>query len=293
MKKTSSKFAAGPMLIALALTLGGCGDKSPGSFGVSVEKNSTNSADQTSGITKEKKIDSSDKAAVSIKMPATVILADAANRLCSEAGIKPSYRKQFLATSDKTLFGKAPASITKNRQAVGAIMAISAAFEPAIGWPAGYDEAYMTRMTAVVNFANSLSTEVIGRVGKDALKDPQAAQQALITEIASLPPATLEGLWFQSLANAKAAGRPNPNMSGSNNPIEFKTGGSVVAIGPQGMLLNRSGTTIFGDGKVSGKSVELSLETSLSIGRDQKLSLDQKETSSESDAMKVDAGMKQ
>lgn len=293
MNKSNSKFAACTLLTALALALGGCGDKSPGSFGVSVEKNATNSADQTSGITKEKKIDSSVKAAVSIKMPATVILADAANRLCSEVGIKPPYRKQFLATSDKTLFGKAPPSVTKKRQAVGAIMAIAAAFEPAIGWPSGYNEAYMTRTTAIVNFANSLSTEVIGLVGKDSIKNLDAAQQALITEVASIPPATLEGLWFQSLADAKAAGRPNPNMSGSNNPIEFKAGVSVVAIGPQGMLLNRSGTTIFGDGKVSGKSVELSLETSLSIGRDQKLSLDQKETASESDALKVDAGMKQ
>lgn len=273
------------------ILLAACGEKSPASVGISIEKSSTNTIDHSSTVGAEKKLDQATKAAVTIKMDGSVVLSQAAKRLCQEAGIKPPYRAKWLAASDKTLEGKIPARL-ENRVHVASVMAIAAAYEPALGWPDTDETTYMYRTNAMVNFAQAIANEAVLKVGVSTLKDSEAAQQAVISAIAAIPPEQLEAIWTDQVAAARDRGRPSANLAGSSAPIEYRLGDQVVAIGAEGMHLIANGVTMLGNGKIGGKTIEISLETSLSTGLNRKLALDAKASVGTSESTKVDAGLK-
>jgi len=144
----------------------------------------------------------------------------------------------------------------------------------------------------LLNFANAISTEALGKLGKSAMRDPDEAKQAIISEVAQIPETTLESLWSKSLADAKQRGRPVADESGSSAPVEYKIGNQVVSIGPQGMWLITNGATLFGEGKVGGKAIDVSLESSLTTGLGRKINLDTKQSAVNSETVKVDASVK-
>lgn len=273
------------------LALAACGDKSPASVGVSLEKAATKTVDQSQTVGADKSIDQAAKAAVTVKIDGSVVLSQAVKRVCQDAGIKPPYRAKWLAASDKTLAGKVPARLA-NREHIAAIMAIAAAYEPALGWPEGDDTSYMYRTNAMVNLAQAVANEAVLKAGVNSLKDPDAAQQAVISAIVAIPPEQLEAIWADEVQASRARGRPSANFAGSSAPIEYRLGDQVVAIGPEGMHLIANGVTMLGNGKVGGKSVEISVESSLATGLSRKLALDNKTSDSQSESAKVDAGIK-
>lgn len=275
----------------LPVLLAACGEKSPASVGVSLEKSATKTVDQSQSVGAEKKIDLATKAAVTVKIDGSVVLSQAVKRVCQDAGIKPPYRKKWLAAGDSTLAGKVPSRLAK-REHVAAIMAIAAAYEPALGWPDGDDTSFMYRTNAMVNFAQAVAHEAVLKAGVNSLKDPQAAQQAVISAIVSIPAEQLEAIWSAETQASRNRGRPSANFAGSSAPIEYRLGDQVVSIGAEGMHLIANGVTMLGNGKVGGKSVEISVESSLSTGLGRKLALDNKTSDAQSESAKVDAGIK-
>ena len=281
------------IVLAVLAVLAGC-DKSPVSFGASAEKSSATTTEQSVDVGKEKKIETDSKQAITIKMSAATLLADAADRFCDEAGIKPSRKSKFFSSSDASLSKKSPKSIPDQyKAAAAALLAIAAAFEPVQGWPDGGDDnVFMIRHAALANFVNAISNEAIAKLGDSALKDPAAAQQQIVSAVAAIPAEVLEQQWLDALQKAKAAGVPSADLTGSQAPIEYKIGRQVVKMGSEGITLVASGQVQFGNGKIAGKEIDLSLETSLTSGLSKKLALDTKETSTETETAKVDAGIK-
>lgn len=276
-----------PMLV---LSLVAC-DKSPGSFGISVDKTSTTANDNSTTVGKEKKIDIANKTALNIKVLGPVVLATTVNQYLDEVGIKPPYRKRLFAESDKTLEGKVSSKL-ENRTITATILALGAMFEPAIGWPANDRENFARKAMIVSKFANDVAFEAMKKVDQTAIKNPSDARQAVITAIAGIPVETLEALWASKVAEVKAERNVSINTGGSNVPIEFRIGRDAVTIGPQGMHYISAGTTLFGEGKIGGQAIEVSMESSLSTGLGRKLSLDNKTNTGESESVKIDAGLK-
>ena len=143
----------------------------------------------------------------------------------------------------------------------------------------------------MAELADMVSVEIIGKLNQNSMKDPDAAKLALLQAIAQVPDATLESIWSNIVKKNKQM-RASENLAGSNEPIEFQLGSQVITIGNSGMSLKVAGNTVWGEGKIGGKTIDLSLETSLASGTGLKITLDNKQSDSDSSSTKTDASVK-
>jgi len=278
-----------PLCIAAIVTLSAC-DKL-GSFGFSLDKTESTSSDQSKSITKDRSIGVSDSNQFSVKMPAAALIAESMRDFLVQQGIKPPFRKVFIASAASTLSGKVPTS-TSNATYVAAALAISASYEPALAWPSYVDDrTFMIRSAAMSDFANSISTEVVSKINSQALQNPDDARSKIILELGKIPAATLQAIYAKALASAKAS-QLTQNLAGSSAPIEYKIGESLVSAGPNGFQVAKNGLTWFGGGALSGKSYDISMSSSLSTALNQRLDLNSKESSSQSETAKISADIK-
>jgi len=278
-----------PLLFAAIFTLSGC-DK-VGSFGFSLDKTESTGSDQSKSISKDRSIGVSDSNSITVKVPAIGLIADAMNSFLLQQGIKPPFRKAFISSSSTTLSGKV-SETTSNPVYVAAALAISATFEPALAWPSYVsDSTFMTRSAAMAEFSNSIATEIVSKINASALKNPDEAKSKIILALGSIPPETLEAIYSKALATSKAS-ITIQNLAGSSSPVEFRSGESVISAGSAGFSIARLGLTWFGGGALSGKSYDISMSSSLSTSLNQRLDLNQKESSSSSETAKISADIK-
>jgi hypothetical protein len=278
-----------PLCIAAIFTLSAC-DKF-GSFGFSLDKTESTSSDQSKSITKDRSISVSDSNQFSVKMPAAALIAESMRDFLLQQGIKPPFRKAFIGSNSTTLEGKVAASIA-NRTYVSTALAITASYEPALAWPSFTDDrTFMIRGAAMSDFANQISTEIVSKIRSQSLQNPGDAKEKIMLELGKIPADTLEAIYSQALAAAKAS-QLTQNLAGSSAPIEYKIGDSAVSAGPNGFQVARNGLTWFGGGALSGKSYDISMSSSLSTALNQRLDLNSKESSGQSETAKISADIK-
>ena len=278
-----------PLLFTAIFTLSAC-DK-VGSFGFSLDKTESTGSDQSKSISKDRSIGVSDSNSFSVKMPAAALIAESMRDFLSQQSIKPPFRKAFISSGSITLEAKVPASIA-NRAYVATALAISASYEPALAWPSFVDDrTFMIRSAAMSDFANQISTEIVSKIGSQAMQNPDAAKSKIILELGKISAETLEAIYAKALATAKGS-QLTQNLAGSSAPIEYKIGDSVVSAGSNGFQIAKNGLTWFGGGALSGKSYDISMSSSLSTALNQRLDLNSKESSSSSETAKISADIK-
>lgn len=280
-----SKSIISVLIFTAALT--GC--ERFGSFGVSVDKTKSTSSDQSMGLSSDKSINTSKSSRASIKIPASALIAQSMGEYLSQEGYEPPYRSSFIKAGGLTLAShfKEPSATYK-----GAALAIASAFEPALAWPSyTTDQNFMIQAAAIANFTNSVATEIALGLKSSTIKDPSVAQIEIISALGSIPATTLESVWANALANAKAA-LMTQNLSGSSAPVEFKANDQVIAAGPNGLSIAQNGLAWFGSGNFSGKTIDLSMESSLSTSINKKLDLNLRQSAGGSESSKVSADIK-
>jgi len=284
MLRTKSLFVISALIFFL---LTGC--EKFASFGVSVDKSKTTSSDQSMSLGSDQSINSSDSARSSVKIPASALIADSAAEYLKQEGFKPPYRRAFIQGGALTL---ASHSIEPNATYKGAALAIAASFEPALAWPSyTTDQNFMIQANAISNFSNAVSTQIASNLQSTILLDSNAAQAEIIAQLGSIPAQTLETVWADSLQKAKAS-KMLQNLSGSSAPIEFKTNDQVITAGAQGLSIATNGLIWFGNGNLSGRSYDLSMDSSLSTSRSQKLDINLRQSAGNSASTRVSADVK-
>jgi hypothetical protein len=276
----------------LSLGLVGC-EKSPASVGVSVDSTSSQVQEQGKSIGQEQSLNQSERASVTVKMPATTLLYRALDEYLSEQHKKANFRNLVVRAQNPSLASLAGKGLEEGVDPVhvGAAIVILSAFQPALGWPDGGERRFMERTHAIVSFADAVGLELLSKVGARALKDQDEAKRAILFELASIEPEVLESIWKSELELAEKQ-QFTFNDAGSSQPVEFRTTTAVVAVGPQGAQLQRAGAVEFGDGRIGGQTLEVGLETALQVARNRKLSLDRKQMQRETDNTKVDANLR-
>lgn len=266
--------------------LSGC--EKLGSFSVSTDKSKTASSDQSKSLSSDQSINSSNSSRASVKIPAAALIADSVSEYLAQEGFKPPYRRSFTQSDSLTLsaHSKGP-----NAVYIGAAMAMAATFEPSLAWPSASDQKFMVVATALSNFTNSVSTQIASNLKDTTLQDPSAAQSEIISQLGAIPSSTLESVWADALQKAKSS-KMLQNLSGSSAPIEFKANDQVITAGSQGISISRAGVTWFGNGNLSGRAYDLSMDSSLSTSLSQKLNLNLRHVDANSESTRVNAEVK-
>ena len=282
--------------IAAAVILSACGNsggagQGGGSFGVSVDKSESTNNENSTSLSRSGSQTTSDRSGKSVKMNASALVVEASGDVCRINGASPT-RAHWLSRPDKTLAGKEPNAKYGSRALAASFCGIAATAEAAQAWSDGDHASFMRRMAALAYFANDLATEAASSLNDDSLNNPSDAKRLAIEKIQKISDGDLEALFQEKVAKVAKCGQPDDNGSGSGQPIEFLLCGDQFSIGPQGLHLTHNGSAWYGDGRVSGRNIEVSLDTSIAVGFDAKSSFDSKESLTKNQTRKVEAGLK-
>ena len=260
-----------------------------GSYGVSVDKTRSTSSDQSTSLSSDKSISASNSSRTSTKIAASALIAQSVGEYLNQEGYKPPYRALFIKASGLTI---ASHSTEPNAVYKASALAMAAAFEPALAWPSyTTDQNFMIQSTAIAGFANAVSTQIAANLQSTILQDPAAAQAQIIGQLGSIPASKLETAWADALQKAKKA-KMLQNLSGSSAPVEFKANNQVITVTSQGISVSSNGVTWFGNGNLSGRSYDLSMDSSLSTSLNKKLDLNLRQSAGGSESSKVSADIK-
>lgn len=279
------KLAISILIFTSALT--GC--ERFGSFGVSVDKTRSTSSDQSTSLSSDKSISASNSSRTSTKIAASALIAQSVGEYLNQEGYKPPYRALFIKAGGGTLSSHAK---EPNATYKGAALAIASSFEPVLSWPSyTTDQTFMVQAAVISNFTNSVATQIAANLQSTALQDPDAAQVQIISALGSIPQETLESLWASSLNKVKNV-KMVQNLSGSSSPVEYKANDQLITAGPNGISISRNGLVWFGGGNLSGKTIDLSMDSSLSTSLNKKLDLNLRQSSGGTESSKVSADIK-
>jgi hypothetical protein len=177
-------------------------------------------------------------------------------------------------------------------------MAIATSNEALIGWPVSpmRDRAmandWISGMSVLVEYSNLVGTELVSSLQGKSLRDPDAATLAILQALFALPAEKLEAMSEAAIANADKSMR--------NATIDLASGRGITWTSPNGQYKNmgagwqlvRNGMIWYGEGKMSGKSYDLALESTVSANFSKKKSIDASEAQAAKDINKADVGVK-
>ena len=279
------------LISAATLTLTACGDKSAGSFGVSLEKSETTSADGANAVTQHKGIDVAGKDSLSIKMDARVLLAQGVEKTLAGLGQRGA-GKQLLKSVINNHSNKLE-SFTGSKDIpihAGALSLLAVASTPLQGWPVDpLDKSSVRRMCALGDFAPKLAVEMIKPVRANSLKDPGEAWTKMIGQLESIDSDHLQTMWAESVLEA---GSVEVQSDTASNEVSFRCGPKLMSWGSRGLIVSEGGIVTFGDGRIGGKNYDIAVESSITSTTGKKLSADLKDSVSQSERAKIDAGLK-
>ena len=149
----------------------------------------------------------------------------------------------------------------------------------------------MNQAAAIANFTNSVATQIAMNLQSVALQNPEAAQVQIISALGSISEEALESLWASSSNKARSV-KIVQNLSGSSSPVEFIANDQLIAAGPNGISIAQNGLAWFGGGNLSGKAIDLSMDSSLSTSLNKKLDLNLRQSAGGSESRKVSADIK-
>lgn len=174
---------------------------------------------------------------------------------------------------------------------------IGLANQPLRGWPVDPSSkkgvTYSLAAATHAEFANLIETDIASRLKGRVLRDPSEAKAEIVKILYSYDSETLRQI-------GKEARTVVANGVGNSFQFDF-TGvkGLAFLVGNihyqntgKGWEILKNGVTWFGDGKLSGKAYELSLESSISTNMTKSQSIENSSTGSTTNSSKATAGVK-
>ncbi|CDW96337.1 MULTISPECIES: hypothetical protein [unclassified Thiomonas] len=258
-----------PLSLAIA-ALAGCHQG-----GVGVDSGASQKAATTleNGLQSDRSIHSSTSAQASIHMPASALALQAFTSFGKQAFLPPagpasSPEQTQLASIIWAGSMESPTKIDEpaSAQTMGAISVAAMAY-PWQGWPyscfgCSKEATWARGMAQRVVFSNTILSQILPKLSARTLADPNAAQVAIISEYKKIPAAQLVAAYNQ--AGQQVQGGINFDFSGSQPaPVHFMIGNNDFQASPTGWKWSMAGVPWFGEGRISGKDMELSLASAI------------------------------
>lgn len=145
---------------------------------------------------------------------------------------------------------------------------IAACISPVAGWEVSpidnrkKAEEYMRYIASACDFTTAIFTQMGAKIGPKVLRDPDEAKEKVEEAFEETSLNYLESAWNSAVEDNKLA-RFIPNLTGVSG-IQFQGPGGVYANEGYGFVVKKSGITWFGEGHLSGKSVEFALASAIS-----------------------------
>lgn len=173
---------------------------------------------------------------------------------------------------------------------------VAVANSPEQGWPVnprGKAAApFIIAMTNSAEFSNLLETELAGALQGRALRDPADAKVQIRAALFAMKPETIEAIAEQARSTSyNNLKHPTLDMASGKGITWTATGATYSNMGTA-WTIAKNGMTWFGDGRLSGKTYELDLETSVVANMTKRQSIDNATTSTSSEQQKADAQVK-
>lgn len=267
-------------ITALVAALSACHQ---GGVGVDSGASQKAATSAENALRSDRSIQQNTTAQASIQMPAAALALQAfqqygksVNLPPARAGLSPALRElqnQGLAGIwDAIQTGPSQIEQPATAQKYGAV-AIASMAHPWQGWPyscfgCAKEGTWARGMAQQVVFSNIVLSEILPRLSAQTLADPAAAQAAIIAAYKAIPSAQLIDAYKQ--AGQQVQGGISFDFTGSGPaPIHYQIGDNDFQASPAGWKWTMSGVPWFGEGRVSGKDVELSLASAIDKSQSQ------------------------
>lgn len=256
-----------PLAVAIA-ALSACHNGGTGVDSGASQKAATSSEN---GLKSERSIRAGTTGAATIQMPAAPLMIEA---------LIPLARSAYPLLSESTAAGVASViwsgamwgpladdDMSQEKLPGFALIPIAASAYPVPGWPYGCFDCkeqsdWARGMARKVVYANLILAQLYPAVGSQALADPAAAKAAVQAAWKKLPPDTILSAW--KMAGDQVKGGINFDFSSHQPaPVHFVIGNNDFQGGPNGWKWSQNGVVWFGDGRLSGQSRDLSLESAI------------------------------
>lgn len=279
-------------LLPLAAALAALSACHQGGIGVDTSTSQKAATGAESGLKGDRSIRSGTTAQATVQMPAAALMQSALTQwgsaemskmlpggaaaglwsqlLDSEHTAGPSHLSELMQQTSQAAASAMhqPSPHARYLHAAAALY-IATTAQPMQGWPfrcmGCQDEAAWARWSAQnVIFTNTLLTQIASAPAlRQALADPAAARAAIVRAFLSITPAQIDAAWQQ--AGQQVQGRSiNFDFTGSGPaPVHYIIGSNDFQASPTGWKWSMSGVPWFGEGRVSGKDVELSLASAI------------------------------
>lgn len=151
---------------------------------------------------------------------------------------------------------------------------------------------YLIAMSSLAEFANQLETELAAALQGRALRDPIEAKEQIRATLLSMKPEVIEAIATQARATARTNLAHSTLDLASGKGITWQATDSTYSNMGKGWTVSRNGMTWFGEGRLTGKSYDLALESSVVATMTKRKSLDDSTTSTTSEQQKADVRVK-
>lgn len=121
--------------------------------------------------------------------------------------------------------------------------------------------AYLHLMEASTHFTNAIFTEIASKIAPQVWRDPTTARAAIVTAWHAIPVATFEAIWAEAVTSTGQT--PALDFTGKPAGVGWSAGGSRYDCAGSGVVQAKGGATWFGDGKLTGRSYDIGLVSSL------------------------------
>lgn len=271
MKSTTTTLKLVPLFFAIA-ALSACHQG-----GVGVESGASQKAATASENTlqSQRGITSSTSAQASIQMPASALAQQAFQQYARASYLpppSPSTNQMSQLIWEGSMQQPTQVNTPASAQTMGALAIASMAY-PWQGWPfncfgCSKEAAWARGMAQQVVFSNTILSMILPKLSAQTLADPADAQAAIIAAYKAIPPAQLVAAYQQ--AGQQLQGGINFDFSGSQpSPIHFMIGANDFQASPTGWKWSMAGVPWFGEGRISGKNIELALSSAIEKSQSQ------------------------
>ncbi|WP_124515241.1 membrane lipoprotein lipid attachment site-containing protein [Acidovorax sp. FJL06] len=285
--------------LSIVFLLSACSDNAAS---VGAGSGSESKSESESLISKKKSIEAKEESAVSIKLPAIAVISsafstrvpgktqviaedmrggsdpefksiysDAAELVQLKSKSQDEYKKflDSLPTSMQAKFSNQDKQIlADNMIRMKLERRINGCTNVANGWdlnPMQHEkeaQIYMRNFANMCDFTNLIFTEIAGKIGSKAIKDPDEAEENVLKVWDEIPVQTIAAVWKQVVKNNEESGF-GADLTGVKG-IKFMSKDAVYWNQGAGFRVEKNGVVWFGDGAVSGKVVDFNLRSSLS-----------------------------
>lgn len=258
--------------IVAVLALAGCHQGGVGVDSGAAQKAATSAE---SAIKSDRSIQSGTSAQAAISMPASALAQQAFQQYARSSYLPPP--SPSTNQLSQLIWEGSMQSPTKIDGAASAAtmgaLAIASMSYPWQGWPfscfgCAKEATWARGMAQQVIFSNMILSQILPKLSAQTLADPAAAQSAIIAAYKAIPAQQLVAAYNQ--ASQQAQGQINFDFSGSQpSPVHFMIGSNDFQASPTGWKWSMAGVPWYGEGRISGKNIELALVSAIDKSQSQ------------------------